>query len=408
MTPQALKRIQQKKLRRLIDHAYQKVSYYREIFDSLKIDPRDIRTTDDLLLLPVTTRKVLSDLKLNEKIAKGIDLRKCKSTHTSGTTGIPLTTYYTLHDSTYMNLSWVRAFLSSGMKLWYRTMAFVGQKNVKERKSWYEYFGILRRKEISAWNMPEVWIKEIQKWKPHVLLGYVMTLKLLGEAVQKYQIKDMSPKIIFHSSALLDDFSRQFLESVFRTRIIDVYGSDEGGCIAWECKNCSGYHICSDMVIVEIIKNGKPVSSGEAGEVVLTNLHSFAMPFIRYKQEDVATLSKKQPICGRELPLLENIQGRTDDFIILKNGQKISPHPFYHCIDPVIGVRRWKIFQENIDKLTVKLETGKEFDNNSYQIIKSNLEKLVKGELEIEIIEVDNIPIDPSSKFRAVCSQKLV
>ena len=407
-TPQAIRRIQEKKLKRLINHAYQRVPYYKELFDSQKIDPRDIRNTDDLQSLPVTSKKILSDLKLNEKIAKGINLRRCKSTSTSGTIGIPLKIYSTRCDSTLMNLSWARAYLNSGMKPWYKTMAFIGHQNVKEKKSWYEYLGIWRRKEISAWNDPEFWIKEIKKWKPHVMLGYVMTLKLLAEAVQKYQIKDVSPKIIFHSSALLDDFSRQFLKSVFRTKIIDVYGSDEGGCIAWECKDCSGYHICADMLIVEVLKNGAPASSGEAGEVVLTNLHSYAMPFIRYRQEDVAALSIKQPVCGRNLPLLENIQGRTDDFIILKNGQKISPHPFYHCIDPVIGVRRWKIYQERIDKITVELETGKEFDNNNYQIVKNNLEKLVKGELEIEIIKVDSIPIDPSLKFRAVSSQKLI
>ena len=404
-SPHSIKKIQEKKLKKLIYHAYQNVLYYQKLFDSLKIKPKDIRKIEDLQILPIISKKQLQDLPLKEKIAKNIDPKQCKSLATSGTTGIPLKMFFTLQDSTLMNLSWARVFFSCGMKPWYKMIAFIGQQNVSKRKSWYEHFGLWRRKETSTWNKPEDWIEEIREWKPEVLIGYVMTLKLLGEAIQKYQMKNITPKIIFHSSALLDDFSRQFLKSVFKSKIIDIYGSDEGGCIAWECGKCSGYHICSDMVIVEILKNGKPVSPGEEGEVVITNLHSYAMPFIRYKQEDIVTLSNEKPICGRGFPLLEHIEGRTDDFIVLRNGWKISPHPFYHCMDPVPSVRRWRIIQENINKLKVEIEPIKNFNSDTQQIIDNNLKKLVGNKIEIKIFLVDSIPIDSSSKFRVVSSK---
>lgn len=404
-TPAQLEKIRVRKLRSLIRHAYQKVPYYRELFDSIKLDPRDIKRSEDIKVVPATSRESFHDLKLSQKIANDIDPNKCKTLSTSGTTGVPLKIFKSLNDATLMNLAWGRVFLASGMKPWHKMMAIIGHKNINDQKSWYEYFGLWQRKEISIWSRPQNWIKEIRKWKPHVLIGYEMNLKKLAETIQEHGIKDISPKLIFHSSGLLDDFSRQFIESAFRTRIVDIYGSEEAGCIAWECAACKAYHICADMVIVEILKNGRCVSPGDKGEVVITNLHSYAMPFIRYQQGDVAVLSPQKSVCGRSLPLLERIEGRTDDFIILNNGEKISPHPFYHCICPVSGVRKWRIVQEKINRLCVEIEPGTDFGNDTVEIIRSNLLDLVKHHLNVDIVCTDKIPVNPSSKFRSVESR---
>jgi len=404
-TPEQLKKIQTIKLKKLIRHAYEKVPYYRKLFDSLKIKPEDIKEIEDLKLLPLTSKEQLQEASLKEKIAEDIDVRTCKYLSTSGTTGVPLKMFFTYRDSTLMNFSWARAYLASGMKPWYKMIAFVGQKRVKEKKSWYEHIGLWQRKEISLWDKPDYWVKEIQDWKPEVLTGNVMILKLLEDFVHQNQIRDISPEIIFHSSTLLDDFSRQSFRSTFLSKIEDIYGSDEAGCIAWECDKCKGYHICSDMVIVEVLKDKKSVSPGEQGEVVITNLHSYAMPFIRYKQEDVVSLSKEKAVCGRGFPLLEDIKGRTDDFVILKNGQRIPPQPFYHCIIHVPGVKRWRIIQENVNKLKVEIEHEIDFNRNARQRIENNIKKLVKNKIDIEISCVDSIPINPSSKFRSVSSK---
>jgi phenylacetate-CoA ligase len=403
--PEVVKKIQEKKLKKLVNHAYQNVPYYRELFDSLKIKPQDIRTLEDLQMLPFTSKKQIQALSLEERTAKNFNIKHCKSFITSGATGAPLRTFHTFQYETLKNFNCARAYLTSGMKFWYKMVAFSGEQSVNEKKPWHEYFMLWRRKEISNWDIAEIWIDKLREWKPHVLTGEIITLKLLGEAVQKYQIKDISPKIIFTASSIMDDFSRQYLQSVFRAKIVDIYGSVEGGFIAWECEKCSGYHICSDVVIVEILKNGNPVSSGQRGEVVITNLHSYAMPFIRYRQEDIVTLSNKKPICGRSFPLLGHIDGRTDDFIVLKNGRKISPHPLYHCVVSVQGVKRWRMVQENMNMLRVDIEPTKNFTNESQQRIESNLKKLVGDEIEIKISLVDSILVDLSSKFRTVSSK---
>ena len=403
--PEEIKRLQNKKLKKLIRHAYEKVPYYRDLFESLKIKPEYIQKVEDLPILPVTSKKELQALPLSKRVAENIDLNRCKSYYTSGTTGIPLNIYYDPRDMTLMNLNWVRAFLAAGMKPWYKMVDFRGMKNLNRRKAWYEYLWLFRRKEISAWSKPREWIEEIQKWGPQVIVGYVKTLRMLAEAIQEHQINDIRPKIVFHSSVVLDDFSRQILLSVFRAKRVDIYGSYEGGCIAWECEKCSAYHLCSDMVIVEILKDGKPVTPGEDGEVVITNLHSYAMPFIRYKQEDVVTLSPKTPVCGRGLPLLDSIQGKTDDFITLKSGRKISPQPFFYLMEPIPGIKRWRTIQESIDKLRVEIEPSSSFTKDAEKMIDAGLKRVVGDEMEIEISLVDTIKVDPSTKFRFVYSK---
>jgi len=403
--PQAIREVQERKLKHLINHAYENVPYYRELLDSSRLSPRDIGTVQDLQKLPLTSKRQLQDLPLKEKIARNVDPKRCESFVTSGTTGIPLRVYYRPADWSLLNLCLERALFASGMKPWDRRTTFTAHPNTRKRQPWYRYLGLLRRRDISVWNSAERWLEETRNWEPQVLIGYVMVLKLLAQCIRERQINDVTPRIVFSGSGVLDDFTRRFLGSVFKAKIVDFYGSYEAGYIAWECEQCCGYHICADMIIVEILKDGKPASPGQEGEVVITNLHSYAMPFIRYRQEDVAVLSPDKPLCGRNLPLLKNIQGRADDCVILRNGRKMTSQPFYHAIEPASGIRRWRVVQENINTLRVEIEPDADFDLNSRQMIENNLKRLVTDNMEVEISLVDSIPADPSYKFRQVTSK---
>jgi phenylacetate-CoA ligase len=402
--PETIKKIQERKLRKLIHYVYENVPYYRNLFDSLKIKPFDIRKKEDLQFLPLTSKRQLQGLPLKDITSNALRLEICKTFYTSGTTGIPMQLYYDPHDVTLMNLSWVRAFLAGGMKPWHKLADFKGMKTLHRKKAWYEYLGLLRRREISAWDAEEKWIEEIRKWKPQVLIGYVRTLRMLAEAVQRSGIKEFKPKIIFHSSAILDEATRRLFSEVFQGKRVDIYGSYEGGCLAWECEICSGYHLCSDMVIVEVLNQGKPVAPGETGEVVITNLQSYAMPFIRYKQEDQVTLSGQEPRCGRGLELLDSIHGRTDDFITLQNGQRISPQPFLYLMEKISGIRQWRAIQEKMNELNVEIEPS-ELSHESLTLIKESLKGLLGSEMNIHFILVDSIKVDPPSKFRFVSSK---
>ncbi len=404
-SPEAIKKLQEAKLKRLIHHAYQKVPYYHERLDSHGIRPQDIRKVEDLQILPLTSKKELQALSLEEKIAQGIDPERCKSFRTSGTTGLPLEIYFRQADWTLMNLTWGRAFVAAGMSPLHKRGTLSGKKDAKKRKSWYEHFGLFRTRDISTWQEPEEWIEELRDWKPQVLMGHVMVLRFLGEALQRSRNQDVAPNVVVSTSEALDHFSRQYLKSVFRCKILDVYAAYETGCIAWECEACSGYHMSSDTLVVEVLRDGRPVPPGGEGEMVVTNLHSYAMPFIRYRLGDLVVPSGKDPVCGRGFPLLERIQGRSDDCIVLRNGQKIASPPLYYAITPAAGVRRWRVIQEDWDRLRVEIEPDAAFGKDSQQLIQNNLRSLLGDRMKIEMALVDSIVTHPSLKFRSVSSK---
>ncbi|UCG82775.1 MAG: phenylacetate--CoA ligase family protein, partial [Dehalococcoidia bacterium] len=324
---------------------------------------------------------------------------------TSGSTGIPLTILHRRQDLTKMNLAWGRAYFAHGFKPWHKLAAFTGQPNVPRDKSWYEHLGLMQRKLLSTWDDPSQWISELRAWQPQALTGYVMTLILLAQAFQAQKVSDIRLDVVFQSSGLLDESSRQFLHSVLGTKIVDIYGSAEGGCIAWECETCSGYHVNSDMLIVELLDDGKPVPPGNEGEIVITNLHSYAMPFLRYRQADVGVMADVPSQCGRGLALMKMVAGRLGDFITLPSGKKLSPHHFFIALDTAAGIAQWQLTQETYDRLRVEVVVGQSSSARASQAVRTNLKAIVGEEMEIIVSEVDALPSVPSQKRQSIRSR---
>lgn len=401
---QDLKRLQNRRLRRLVRHAYNSVPYYRRLFDSVGLQPHQVSCAEDLAVLPVTSKDDLVNLSQQEVLAQGLDLARCRKTMTSGSTGIPCTILHRRQDLTRMNLAWLRTYLAHGVKPWHRLAEFTGQRDIFQKRPWYEHLGILQRRVLSTWDDPSQWISELGSWQPQALTGYVMTLKLLASAVEAGRVTNIKPSVVFQSSGLLDESSRQFLQSVLEARIIDIYGSAEAGCIAWECEICSGYHVNSDMVVLELLDDGKPVAPGEEGEVVITNLNSYAMPFIRYRQGDVARWSEDRPQCGRGFPLIKIVEGRLGDFITLPSGKQVSPHHFFIALDTAVGISRWKLVQETAHRLKAEVVVHQSSNIRACEAARANLKAIVGEEMEVVVTEVPFLCHDPSRKFRSVTS----
>jgi phenylacetate-CoA ligase len=252
---------------------------------------------------------------------------------------------------------------------------------------------------------PDVWLSEVSRWRPHAIMGYVNVLRLFGESVLQAGGAGISPRLVFTTSELLDEGSRSFLGSVFKAPVFNIYASAEAGCMAWECPRCGAMHISSDTVVFEVLKDGHPVGAGEEGEVVVTNLHSYTMPFIRYRQGDLARMSARQPACGRNLPLLDAIEGRQDDCIVLPEGRRISYSPFYYCVQSTPGLRRWRIVQEDLHTLRVELEPGPGFDPAARAVIAANLRNVVGLDMAITVDVVASLTPEPGRKFRSVSSR---
>jgi phenylacetate-CoA ligase len=403
--PGDLKKLQDRKLRQLVRHAYDQVPFYQRLLDAAGVHPDDIAGVQDLPKLPVASREDLVSSPPEEILAQGLDIQHCPRSVTSGSTGIPLTIFHRRQDLTRMNLGWGRVYLINGVKPWHRMAGFTGQPAAPARRSWYEYLGLMQRKMLSTWDDPGQWIAELRNWQPQALTGYVMTLKLLASAMQAQGVDNIRPNVVFQSSGLLDDASRQFLHSVFQAPIVDIYGSAEAGCIAWQCASCGAYHISADLVLVELLDDSTPAAAGQAGEIVVTNLHSYAMPFIRYRQGDVGRWAEGSSRCGRALPLLEVVEGRLGDLIALPSGKTFSPHPFFVALDTTIGVAKWRLIQETPSRLKVEMVAGTRAGDHAAQAAQANVQAIVGEEAEVVVCQVNRLPYDPGHKFRSVVSQ---
>jgi len=158
-----------------------------------------------------------------------------------------------------------------------------------------------------------------------------------------------------------------------------------------------------DSVIVEFVKDEETVAVGEDGDIVITNLFNYAMPFIRYKLGDVASLSCEECSCGRTLPLMHELSGRNNDFIVLPDGRRLPPWFFWNKID-YAGVSAFKIVQERIDLIRIWLKVPRGYEKNQVERTEAGL-RSVFGEGVSTVIEiVDEIPRDNTGKLRNVTS----
>jgi phenylacetate-CoA ligase len=404
-SPEEIKRIQDIKLRKLVKHAYEKVPYYRQLFDTNGLKPGDVQTIGDLKKLPLLSKETVKNLPLEQIVAKGVDVDKCRTAKTSGTTSMPLQVYFTWRDARMIGIALVRSFLACGVKPWHKTAEFSAYPGFPKRRKIFDRLTIWRNWKISTWEELENWIKILRKWKPQVLYGYVMTLRLLAETILEDSIKGINPEIIISTTGVLDKASRTTIRSAFKAKVFDFYGSWEGGNIAWECPQCSGYHINSDMLIFEVLKEGKQVPPGQEGEVVITNLYSYAMPFIRYRQGDIVVMSDKLPSCGRPFPLIKEIKGRIVDFIILPSGKKLSPHPFHMLMVTIPGVTQFRISQKQLNLLIIEIVPSEDFNQSNLITMEREFRKLVGDNMRITISLIKKIDFPHLAKRRIVDSK---
>ena len=404
-----LERIQQKKLRAIIKHAYNNVPFYHKLFDSVGVKPDDIKTVDDLSKIPIITKSQIQHAG-DEIIAKGMNINKCVELKTSGSTGVPLKIIRCGKELSVKGGTYIRTYKENGQRNKDIVFNLTGPDNIpKNAKSRYynlaaRSVGIPKTIYVSVFEDIEDQVSILKETKPDVILGYPMSIKLLAMAVQDNGI-EINPRLIFTASELLDTESRELISSVFGVNPIDFYATTETDVTSWECGEHAGYHMNIDTNAIEFIKDNERVAFGEKGEIILTNLYSYAMPFIRYKIGDVGIPSEEQCPCGRDLPLMDMIEGRADDFLVLPSGKIISPRNI-NLLEYAHGITSYRIIQEKRNLITVQLVKAKDFSQNTITEVKELIKKGLLGEgINIEVEIVDKIPRDPSGKIHAVISK---
>jgi phenylacetate-CoA ligase len=248
-------------------------------------------------------------------------------------------------------------------------------------------------------------IERVKNMKPDIIWALTSNMVLIASRMKANNISGTRPKAIYTSGEFLDHNRRKLIGSVFGVTPLDRYGSTECGSIAWECNARMGYHINSDTVVVECMNDGRHAQPGESGELIVTNLYSYAMPFIRYSVGDRGILSDKMCSCGRNLPLIRAIEGRSVDFIVLEDGTRISPYLVTCAIEDIPGIMRYQIIQESQKELTVNFIKSDGFSSQTLNQIQTQCKGVVGDDVTIKPVVVESLAHDKSGKFRVVMSK---
>lgn len=207
-------------------------------------------------------------------------------------------------------------------------------------------------------------------------------------------------KYIFASSETLYHHQRDTIEGYLGIKIFDHYGNTERNALIMQCEQGS-YHIVSEYGITELIgKNGNPVTEeGEVGEIIATGFNNYAMPFIRYRTNDLAVYTTKNCTCRRNYPLLNKIEGRKQDFFVDKSGSLIT----FTCSDGAVWdvkekINTYQYIQHEPGKVILAIDVKRKFSSIDIESVKSRFLEYYSG-FELEIKFVEHIPRTKSGKF---------
>ncbi len=405
LPPAKLRALQDERLKRIVRHAYDNVDHYRRLFREASIEPTDIRGVDDLHRIPVTTKEELQKLEAAQITAKGVNLDKCVVKHTSGSTGHPLKLFLSPAERDFQILLNLRILTENGLRLRDKVVYVINPHRFPKSKHWFQHLGILRREYLSVFDYPEAHVDSLRQLRADVIYGYPSNLTLLALYCRENAVREIRPREVISVAEALEPKARKLIDSVFGVSTCDILGTIELGDIAWQCERREGYHLSADAVIVEFLKDGRAAASGEEGKTVCTSLYGYTMPIIRYAVDDICVPSDRICPCGRTLPMIDSIQGRANDFVVLPDGQIVASCFLVITMQSFHEVDQYRVTQQDVNGLEVQVVKGRGYHESTGLRIKEEIEKAVHNKLEARVRIVNELPRDASGKIRTVVSR---
>jgi len=408
--PERLRRHQFRQLDRLVDHAYRAVPFYAERLNAVGYRPGEEISESFWRSLPILRRREV------QEAGAALEARAIPPEHgtttrssTSGSTGTPVRVltsrlYYlmwlaiTLRDEFWqgrdfrLKLGIIRrdresqAFAPEGRALpnWGPPVATVfpsgptalvdSRSTIEEQAAW-----VLRERPDYLHSFPSI-IKELARWfratgTPPPPLRRIRTF---GEAV--------------------GDDLRTLCREVFGAGISDVYSSIDAGYLGIQCPDHEHHHVPAETIHLEVLDAlDRPCRPGEAGKVIVTPLHNFAMPLLRYEIGDIAELGPPCS-CGRGLPVLARVLGKTRDTIVLPSGERRFAHMGMKSIAEFRTLQQIQVVQKTVYDLEVKLVTRGTFGAENETTLASVLRQAFGNHFAIAFTYHSVIPRSPGGK----------
>lgn len=394
--------------RQLFEHTVTTCAYYQETWRAQGLDPRQMTELADLRKWPLLTRQDIREHRLRLRSSAPLK-RLAKST--GGSSGEPLHFDLDLDSNDRRTAMMYRGYGWAGAAPGTRQLLVWGVPlgNVPRWKRWkmalhqrLDHQLLLNCFDFTPERMPQH-IARINRYRAQAIIAYTNPLYELARFAEANQLSVVSPQSIVVGAEKLHDFQREVIERVFQAPVFETYGSREFMLIGAECPEHHGLHLSMENLIVEIVDdNGQPTPAGEAGNVVVTDLFNYGMPFIRYVTGDRAVAGFDMCPCGRGLPLLKKVVGRQLDMLELANGRLIPGEFFPHLMKDFPAIRRFQVEQQSAGRIVIRLMTAGGLTVSERERLLSEVRQCAGANVEIELELVSEIPLTAAGKHRVV------
>ncbi|OGT33633.1 MAG: hypothetical protein A2W28_11865 [Gammaproteobacteria bacterium RBG_16_51_14] len=403
----------------LLEHAAATVPYYRDSFRAAGVIPGKGFIMDYWPGIPLLKRVTLQQ-QATTLLSRQIPPSHGKTTTvtTSGSTGTPVTVTKTQLMQFFLDciklrdVAWGR--LDTGKKL-----AVI--RLVKNRKAarppdglhhngWGKPFDQLYNTSSSSLLNIETPVIDQAGWlgreDPDYLLTFPTNLNALAQFLGNNNQSLPNLQQIMTIGECLSPDVRAVCEEFFQVPIKDVYSSQELGYIALQCPDHPNYHVQSETVLVEVLDdNDQPCQAGEVGRLVVTSLHNFAMPLIRYEVGDYAEVGGPCP-CGRGLPVLNRIYGRVRNMLTLPSGEKTWPRigSQYYAASTGAAIRQAQVIQHSLEQIEVRLAVDRPLNEQQEARLTPLIREALGHPFSISYCYLDEIPRSKGGKFEEFLS----
>ena len=398
-----------KELRKIILHSIENVPYYKKLYEINSITKYKIKSISisDLKNLPFLEKQ---DLRLYGKtslISEGFD-KNGDYYSSSGSSGTPTNIYI----SKNTHRRWSAAFevrIRNWAGINYKTArGMIGGRrvlpNANDGPPYYRYNIVEKQVYYSAYHIsPNTvynYIYGMKKHKIEYMNGYAVSNYLLASFIKKKGLDPPKLKAVITSSEKLTTEMREVLEDVYKCKTYDSWSGVEACALVSECEY-GKLHISEDVGIIEILdEQGNEVSDGESGEVVCTGFLNYDQPLIRYRIGDRMTKGIGKCKCGRNMPIIKEIDGRIEDVITGPDGRKMVR--FHSVFIGISSIECTQVIQQKIDYILIKIQNEIELTNKEIRLIKDRVISQL-GDVNIDIQQQTKIE-QTNGKYKAVIS----
>lgn len=395
-----LRDIQSRKMKKLLLYAYNSTGYYKEAMDKAGFDPAAMLSLDDIQKVPFLTKE---EIRANtERIIAKDTKGRLKRYATSGSTGHPLIFYLSNERIAANKAAYLMLYGWWGLRIGDREVVLWGSSRDISAYSITKKIrdNLLHTRLLPAFRIGEAemsrYIAFIRKYRPKDIFGYAHSIYLLARFADNRGIKlnNIGLRVVFTTAELLHDFQRDLIRKVFGCPVSNCYGGRESGLIAFECPG-GNMHL-NPAIYTEFVN----------GEIVVTDLYSYGMPFIRYRTGDRGILSaKKGCSCGISAPIIEKLIGRDTDHVISPKGELIHPLALEYIFRELEGIDYFRIVQKKKDELVVDLVVVSKFDKTLEGTIKNKIDQVMGAPVKTSFNYIKDSEIPSQDKYKFVISE---